>query len=277
MQSPDSQQQQRSPSRDALYGSTSTTTSTTKPLDLKAEVSASVAPAASGGARVAVPTTPLSTSAKPLGQFCYLEKSYSIKTPSCLVPRINELFKSICDRYDVAVVNREKVDEALTLFKQVVGVDKHTSMETSFAAWKDCLTEPRFTVSHRPETGDVKDIRVKAGEIPRERRKAQKHIRDLLDACHLYLQQKEFLQKQIRADLVQLESLSGQIQTLGKQSKLTGAERKQLPKTYSMAREQFAQFSEILDFFFVHVYSLINEINTAVHVLEAREGSAERL
>ena len=219
----------------------------------------------------------LTSTAKPLGQFQYLEKSYSVNTPSCLVPRINELFKSICDRYDVAVVNREKVDEALALFKQVVGVDKHTSMEVSFVAWKECLTEPKFTVGFKHETGDVKDIRVRATEIPRERRKAQKHIRDLLDACHLYLQQKEFLQRQIRADLVQLESISGQIQNLGKQCGLSAAERRQLPKTYSMAREQFAEFADILDFFFAHVYSLMNEINTSVHVLEARESSAERI
>lgn len=251
----------------AQYGSVGSS-STTKPLDLQAEASAVSAKGT---------TTPLTASAKPLGQFCYLEKSYSVKTPSCLVPRINELFKSICDRYDVAVVNREKVDEALGLFKQVLGVDKHTSMEVTFTAWKECLTGPKFTVSHNHESGDVKDIRVRAGDIPREKRKAQKHIRDLLDACHLYLQQKDFLQRQIRADMVQLESLSGQIQNLGKQSGLSAAERRQLPKTYSMAREQFADFCDILDLFFTHVYSLMNEINTSVHVLEARESSVERL
>lgn len=177
----------------------------------------------------------------------------------------------------MAVVNREKVDEALTLFKQVVGVDKNTSMEVSFITWKQCLTEPKFTVSFKHETGDVKDIRVRAGDIPREKRRAQKHIRDLLDACHLYLQQKEFLQRHIRADLLQLESISGQIQNLGKQSDLNAAERRQLPKTYSMAKEEFAGFSDIMDMFFTHVYSLMNEINTSVHVLEARESSIERL
>ena len=221
-------------------------------------------------------STPLTTSAKPLGQFTYLEKSYSINTPSCIVPRINELFKSVCDRYDVAVVNREKVDEALTLFKQVVSVERSTSMEVSFAAWKECLTNPKYTVSFDRETGDVKDIRVRAEAIPREKRKAQKHIRDLLDACHLFLQQKNFLQRQIIADVTQLESLSGQLQTLGKDCGLNSSERKQLPKTFAMAREQFSGFSDILDMFFTQVYSLMNEINASVHVLEARESSAER-
>ena len=222
------------------------------------------------------PPTPLSASAKPLGQFSYLEKSYSLKTPSCIVPRINELFKSVSDRYDIAVVNREKVDEALMLFKQVVGVERSTSMEVTFATWKACLTNPKYTVSLAKETGYVKDIKVRAEVIPRDKRKAQKHIRDLLDACHLFLQQKNFLQRQIVADLTQLESLSGQLQTLGKECGLSSAERKQLPKTFAMAKEQFAGFSDVLDMFFTQVYSLTNEINTAVHVLEARESSAER-
>ena len=211
---------------------------------------------------------PISHSAKPIGQFCFLERSYSINTPSCLVPQINELFKSICDRYDVAVVNREKVDEALTLFRQVIKVNKTTSMESSFVAWKDCLTNPRFTVTFRRGTDEVKDLKVRADNIPKERRKAQKHIRDLIDACQLFLQQKEFLQKEIIADLAKLESLSSQLQNLGKNANLSSTERKQLSKTFMMAQKQFSGFSGILDMFFTHVYSLMNEINTSVHVLE---------
>ena len=233
-------------------------------------------PEASGSTRSRGTSTPLTVSAKPLGQFAFLERSYTIKTPSCFVPRINELFKSICDRYDVAVVNREKVDEALILFKQVLGMDRVTSMEVCFSAWRDCLSDPKFTISFQQETGSVKTIRVRAGNIPREKRKAQKHIRDLLDACHLYLQQKDFLQTQINADLIQLGSLSGQLQDLGKECGLAASDRKQLPKTFSMAMEEFSRFSDILDLFFAHVYSLMNEINKSVHVLEARESSLER-
>lgn len=251
--------------RAALYGSTGGS----KPLGAEAKANQSSIDRGS--------STPLTASAKPLGQFSFLAKSYSLKTPSCLVPRINELFKSICDRYDIAVVNREKVDEALTLFKQVVGVERETSMEVSLKAWKECLLQPKFTVSFKRGTGDVQDIRVRAKDIPRERRKAQKHIRDLLDACHLFLQQRDFLQRQINSDMIQLTSLSGQLQSLGKECGLSGSEKKQLPRTYSAAREQFAGFCDVLDRFFTHVYSLMNEINTSVHVLEARESSAERI
>lgn len=207
--------------------------------------------------------------------FKYLEKSYSINTPSCRVPRINELFKSICERYDMAVVNREKVDEALGLFKQVIGVDKMASMEESFLVWKDCLTNPRFTVSVNDQLGHTKDIRMRADIIPKEKRKAQKHIRDLLDACQLFLQQKEFLQMQISADLVQLETLSGQLQNLGKCTGLTSSETRQLPKKFENARRQFSEFSNILDMFFSHVYSLMQDIDGSVHILQAVEDTVD--
>lgn len=44
------------------------------------------------------------------------------------MPRLNELFKSVCERYEVAVTNREKIDEALTLFKKVLEVDMNASL-----------------------------------------------------------------------------------------------------------------------------------------------------
>jgi len=202
--------------------------------------------------------------------FTYLDRSYSVKTPSCLVPRINELFKSICDRYDVAVVNREKVDQALALFKQMVGVDKMASMEESFTVWRDGLTDPKFTVTRNERSNDVKEIRVRADVIPKEKRKAQKYIREMLDACHLFLDQKDFLHRQISADLMQLDSFSGKLQLLGKSAKLTSSERKQLPKTYELARQQFARFTEILDTFYAQVFSLIMEVSTAARVLEGK-------
>ena len=40
-----------------------------------------------------------------------------------VIPRLNELLKSVCERYDIAVTNREKVDEALQLFKKVLEVE----------------------------------------------------------------------------------------------------------------------------------------------------------
>lgn len=211
--------------------------------------------------------------------FTFLDRSYSIKTPSCLVPRINELFKSICDRYDVAVVNREKVDEALALFKQVVGVDKMASIEESFTVWRDSLTNPRFTVTRKDHLNSVKDIRMRADVIPKDKRKAQKFIRDLLDACHLFLDQKDFLQRQIVADLVQLDSLSGQLQVLGRAAKLSSFERRQLPKTFEMARKQFSEFLGILDKFYAQVFSLIADITGSVNILKGttRESSADPL
>ena len=217
--------------------------------------------------------TSSSSSMKQVQEFAYLKRSYCISTPSCLVPKINELFKSICDRYDVAVINREKVDEALGLFKEVVGVSKMAPITESFRAWKDGLTNPTFTISTMSQSDNIKDIRVKADVIPKGRQKAQKHIRDLLDACNLYLRQKEFLQRNIIAEVAQLEKLSGQLKKLAKGAQLTVFEKSQLPKTYQMACKQFSEFPDILDMFYSHVFCLMKEISDSVQVLRHNRAS----
>ena len=67
-------------------------------------------------------------------------------------------------------------------------MDLNVSLEECFAAWKDLLVYPIFTITCKERMGDVKDIQVRAKDIPVPRRKAQKHMRDLLDASHLFLQ-----------------------------------------------------------------------------------------
>lgn len=190
-----------------------------------------------------------------------------METPSCLVPHINELYKSICERYDIAVTNREKVDEALQLFKKVLEVDIHLPITECFVTWKSSLTQPKFTIARDEKTGDVKKISVRAEEVPRLKRKAQKHIRDLLDACHLYLQQKEFLKKEIRSGLEELEDVMRDIPGICKGVNLSSTERKNMPKIVKRARDQFIQFPDTLDQFSSQITALIREINDAVHTL----------
>lgn len=181
---------------------------------------------------------------------------------------MNELFKSVCERYDIAVTNREKVDEALTLFKRVIEVDRETPLEECFTAWKGHLTNPRYTVSFKEPSSDVKDIVVRADDIPKSKRKAQKHMRDLLQACHLFLDQREFLQRQVRRDLDEIDSLAGDLQALGKQMNLSPSERKEMPKSVRRAQDLFIQFPIVIDKFWDQIYSLVHEINVSVHVLQ---------
>lgn len=209
-----------------------------------------------------------SKGAKPIKQFQYLERSYKVEVPTCPLEQANDLFKSVCERYDVAVVNREKVDEALTDFKKVLGMDLNASLEECFAAWKDYLLNPRFTIICKEGAGDVKEVRVRAESVPLERRKAQKHMRDLLDASHLYLQQREFLQQHIVNDISQLEQIAANLQTLAGQANLNASERRQVAKTISSAQRLFAGFPDILELFWRQVYSLMQDINTAIHVLD---------
>ncbi len=190
-----------------------------------------------------------------------------METPSCLVPRVNELFKSVSERYDIAVTNREKIDQALLLFKRVLEQDRDVPLAECFAAWRIYLSNPTFTVNYREPSGDVKEITVRAEEIPRSRRKAQKHLRDLLDACNLFLQQRDFLQQHIRSDVMELERLAKELPALAKEARLSSSEKKQLPRTVRRAQEQFATFPRTIDEFWSQVYSLMHEINTSVYVL----------
>lgn len=209
-----------------------------------------------------------STSAKPIKQFQFLTQKYSVETPSCLIPRLNELFKSVCERYDIAVTNREKVDEALTLFKKVLEVDINLPMVQCFQAWREQLVNPTFNVVTKEPTGDVKQITVRAEEVPQRKRKAQKHIRDLLDACHLFLQQREFLQRQITNDLAEIDQLAKDLPALFTGVHLSSSEKKQMPQVVKRARDQFAKFPSTIDMFWNQIYSLVHEINTSVYVLQ---------
>lgn len=213
-------------------------------------------------------TSNASKGAKPIGQFQFLEKSYKVNVPTCPLDQANELLKSICERYDIAVVNREKIDEALINFKTVLGMDRDAPLEDCFTAWKDCLVKPRFTITLKDGTGDVKDVRVTAENVPVERRKAQKSMRDLLDASHLFLQQREFLQRHIVNDMSQLEELAANLQTLASKAKLSSSEKKQVSRTVSTAQREFASFPDTLEMFWRQVYSLLQNINTAIHVLD---------
>lgn len=259
-------------SKQPRYGGASTWATTTSDLNMRESESDTTLAKTTSSSR----SKPLSTtrsgsktqSAKPLGHFQYLEKSYKVTVPTCTLPQANNLFKSICERYDISVVNREKIDEALADFKKVLGMDLNAPLEECFAAWKDYLVNPRFTVMCKDGTGDVKDIRVRAENIPVERRKAQKHMRDLLDASHLFLQQREFLQRHIVNDLSQLEQVSANLQTLAAEAKLSSSERKQLAKTLSSTQRLFSGFPEILEMFWRQVYSLMQNINSAIHVLD---------
>ena len=211
--------------------------------------------------------------AKSVQKFQFLDRRYSMETPSCLIPRLNELFKSVCERYDIAVTNREKVDEALTLFKRVLDVERTLPLEDCFVAWKSQLVNPKFTVVFKEPSGDVKQITVRADEVPRLKRKAQKHIRDLLDACHLFLDQRDFLQRQIRTDLEEITRLAKDLPSLykGKGIRLSSSEIKQMPQVVKRARDEFARFPKTIDLFWNQVYSLLQEINTSVHVLDTEE------
>ena len=204
-----------------------------------------------------------------MSTFEFLDRNYAVETPSCLLPAVNELFKNISERYDIAVTNREKVDEALQLFKKVLEVESTLPISDCFTAWRSQLSNPKFTVTRSDTTGDVKQITVRAEEVPRLKRKAQKHIRDLLDACHLFLQQRDFLKREIQTSLNELDQISKNVPMLCKETKsLSSLEKKSMPQVVKRAKEQFSQFPGTIDRFWNQIFGLLCEINASVHILE---------
>ena len=141
-------------------------------------------------------------------------------------------------------------------------------MVDCFSAWKSQLTSPKFTIDRSELSGDVKKITVRAEEVPRLKRKAQKHVRDLLDACHLFLQQRDFLKKQITNDLEELDRITKDIPALCKGVSLSSSERKHMPQVVKRARDQFVQFPGTIDWFWNQIFALMHDINAAVHVLQ---------
>jgi len=204
--------------------------------------------------------------------FAYLDRKYSVKVPECGIEDIDKVFKSVCERFDIAVINREKIDETLTLFKQILDMELDATLEECFQTWKGFLVNPQFTVNTAEATGDVKDIRVRADDIPKERRKAQKHIRDLLDACHLFLQQREFLVTNILNDIAALEKFTGNLQTVANSAKLNASQKKHLDKEFGAGFGLVTSFPETIEMFWRQTYSLMHELNTSVHVLDGIPG-----
>lgn len=66
----------------------------------------------------------------------------------------------------------------------------------------------------------------------------------------------------------QLEKLTRDLPVLIKTVSLSSSERKNVPQVVKRARDQFAGFPDTLDLFWSQVSALLQEINSAAHILE---------
>ena len=202
-------------------------------------------------------------------QFPYLDDSWNYvkaRPDFAAIPRLQDAFMSVFQRYEIALVNRQKVDEKLRNFKQVIGVDPHLHMTGCFNEWTALLVEPVFTIT-RNEDDLVKAITVRATLYPRERWHAQQHIRDLLQACHLFLDQFKFIQEAIEEGLGEVNVVTRDLNQLMMISHLTPADQRNLRERVPLLQNEYYHIPGLISMFNDHVNILLTEISESAYYL----------
>lgn len=201
--------------------------------------------------------------------FTYLEdrQQYTIPAPcTSLPPQLQELYKAVYDRYEVAFTNREKIDELLQRFKDTLKVHHLLHMSECFQSWRDQLNNPVFTVEHRSsKSGDVKSILVRADHMPREKWPAQKFIRELLQAISLFVDQYGFIDQAVREGLQNIEG--GKVGRIIASSDIAKSERRTIENEVKELNSRYQSAPTHLMTFNRQVSALMREINESVSVL----------
>ena len=206
----------------------------------------------------------------PVSSFDYacLSQDHSVGYPDNIrIREIRENFINLYDLYnDNALVNVQKVIECYRNFKSVLGLNVKLHMQECFQVWRNKITEPVFRVAVNNESGYIKEVTVRGEHIPREIWEAQKHIRELLLACQLFLDQHEQFQRFVQEGLLRIKH---QIQNIGS-FELRGTNQRNLPNIEQNCRELLTHYESItgkLSQFNHNIENLMKEIKNSVNVL----------
>ena len=201
-----------------------------------------------------------------------------VPKPDCGVPSLQSAFEAVYDRYETALKNRQKVDEKLCEFKQVIGAHARLHMSDCFNSWRDKLTNPVFTIScdtyNLPlETPSkeklVKQIKVRSDNMPRHLWKAVGTIRDVLNACTLYIQQYAFLRKCIAEGMSEIVSLSSSLGSELEGSNLTRLDKEYLVNELPQLVLVYGQTETMMAHFLEEIVILLREITESVDCLRS--------
>ena len=154
--------------------------------------------------------------------------------------------------------NREKIDECVMHFKRTLTVDSQLHMRDCFRQWRSRIKDPVFRVVLTDDGKLVKEIVAKANRdnIPQEIWEAQKYIREMLNICHVFLSQYQFLEQSVSEGLSKIrlllldKSIDGRMKRKGEE----------LLRQCEYAFGVMSQFKE-------HVVHLMKEIKDSVDVL----------
>lgn len=200
-------------------------------------------------------------------QFAYLDDTINYeKNPPNLqaVPELQQTFQKVYDKYDIALTNRQKIDETLRNFKDVLQVDRQLQMSQCFERWRSLLTDPVYTVTYTKENL-VKAISVRAREHPKPLWAAQKHIRELLEACHLYVEQYNWLENAILEGLGEVKRVSRDVDQLV--VRLNVSDRRYLRERVFQLCAEYDEIPGLLSMYKDQVEVLLREIRDSAFIL----------
>ena len=201
-------------------------------------------------------------------RFDYLNPNvtYSIDRPDLPIPVIQEVFLNMYQSYqENALMHRQKIDECLRRFKDVLGLHPRLHMTECFRSWRNRFTNPVFTIFYKEGTNIVKEIKVRAEVNPREIWEAQKYIRELLYGCHLFLDQYDFFDNELQTGLMKVERLLQNLTSL--ETSMPGQNQQHVQREIDQLSTQYRYRVAYLSMFKEHVIALTKEIDESVSIL----------
>lgn len=215
------------------------------------------------------PTPPLPDHQKSVFVCLMDHDQYSLSRPEFPLQVLQEVFGNLYARYDFALQVRAKVDEKLNEFKSVLGVHSDMSMPLCFQKWKELIANPTFTITFtKTSRKDVKIIAVRANSIPRNLWPAQKYIREVLEACHLFLEQYEFLQQVINEWIKDVDRLLGTLpDVMNEAGNLMQIDRQYIRELVPRMRTEYLQTIDWVQAFHDQIITLLDEIQMATPCL----------
>jgi hypothetical protein len=199
----------------------------------------------------------------PVTAFQYMGESeqalYTLAYPTVPVSDIQAALVNVYNTYDAAFTNRKKIDECLLHFKEKLEVDPNLHMRETFHKWRVLIPQPDFRVTLTEDRKYVKEIIAKG--LPQKIRETQKHIRELLLACKLYVEQFNHLQETIELELHNISHLITNMDYTG------GRTRQNVQDECNEVLEKYRCTIGWMSQFDVNIKVLMKEIKESVDVL----------
>ena len=205
-----------------------------------------------------------------MSEFKYLESpgDFVLTRPEHPIPALQNAFGNLYVRYDFALQVRVKVDEKLREFKSVLSVHPNLKMQLCMEKWAREMSNPVFNISKtKTSRKDIKSILVRADNIPRDLWPAQKFIREVLDASHLFIEQYEFLQQVINECLSDIAIQMGKLEETLANSSLKTSERKYIENQIPKMRSEYAQSLDWIQIFYEQILVLLEEIKSSTPLM----------